>query len=163
METELTQTLKMLLWLNKIPCLLIFWSLFSLIDEIENAVRFIRCSRLELEASFTPATADIPPETNYCCEYEKEANMSFTCEQSDATLENFISCNNTGTCCSDDIALHELSVCTSFKNDIISRIDKMTYCQKNVMKFLMSHYQSKKSDGSFSQICMFTEMPTTPF
>lgn len=104
-----------------------FLQSFSIIDEIENAVSFIRCSRIELEASLTPATAEI----DCSIECENEADISFTCTQSNVMSEYFTSHYNL----SDDTNLHELSVCTISKDNLIITNEQNDKLPKNSNEF----------------------------
>lgn len=123
-----------------------FLESLTVLDEIENAVRFIRMSTLELEVSMNPATTEIgdidtendgiadismPTTYNFCIESEQTQNTS-------NYIENLSSCEN------NDSLLHELQVCSMLFDEIQSELCKLTECQKKVMKYVMDQFKSKQ-------------------
>lgn len=114
----------------------------TFIDEIENAVRFIRCSQMELSHSLCPATF----ETDICNETISNISMpsSFNfCNDSELNTGNISDYDQTG----DDMALQSLEVCMLSSDQISSELQKLTNCQKKVMEYVMKHFKSNAKNA----------------
>ena len=118
----------------------------SVINEIENAVRFIRCTQIELASHFNPCTVET--DTN---NIEIMANVSFPPQQNDldsveSTLfENDSKMTNTYMNDSSDY-LHNLDISSMSYSDLQNKMKTLTTDQQNVMMHVMQHYRSKKRE-----------------
>lgn len=111
----------------------------SLIDEIvENAVRIIHCSRLELACSLIPATSE---QEHMFADDSSFVTAPTFCDNIPVPFIDVL--HNTAQDTdnfSDEMHLHGLKVCTISVTDLNAIIMQLTSCQKRIMNYVMSHY-----------------------
>jgi hypothetical protein len=125
----------------------------TLADEIENAVRFIRCSVIEMEAFIAPSTSEHAQDDDAGVLEDSSVSVSHPHNLDDVDglmrgeLQNELSCET-----NDELHINEISSSSISFDEIQSRIARLTRCQKTVMHCIFNHY--KNSENS-QQLCMF--------
>lgn len=125
----------------------------TLVDEIENAVRFIRCSVKEMGAFIAPSTSEHVYVDDNCLLEDPSLSISHPHNLDDVDVHlsrevgNELSCEN-----SDELHINEINSSSVSFDEIKGRIARLTRCQKTVMHYIFNHYKNK--DNS-QQLCMF--------
>ncbi|CAC5384758.1 unnamed protein product [Mytilus coruscus] len=112
----------------------------KLVDEIENAVRFIRCTQIELAATLNPSTTEVGIEN--CVSDDVVLNISVPLLNSmdiDEEIPNYIHDNYSDI---ESSHIHNLEVNSMSIDTLNSKILKLTNCQKKVMNYIITHYKN---------------------
>lgn len=112
----------------------------KLVDEIENAVRFIRCTQIELAATLNPSTTEVGIEN--CVSDDVVSNISVPLLNSmdiDEEIPNYIHDNYSDI---ESSHIHNLEVNSMSIDTLNSKILKLTHCQKKVMNYIITHYKN---------------------
>lgn len=108
----------------------------TLTDEIESAIRYIRCSQSELAASVVPCTfdteeiMDIPANISF----PSDQNVTYDQESNAQISQSY----------HDEQFLHSLSVNSISEEDLNKRLSCLTSSQKRVFDVIQKHYCSKE-------------------
>ncbi|CAC5408744.1 unnamed protein product [Mytilus coruscus] len=126
---------------------------FALADEIENAIKFIRYSRLELGISLLPSTFNNSDTFTNNTDIQADISvphLSNSCVYNESSISRTI--NTTDT---EESQLHELSVCLIPEDQLLNQMNSMTNDQKKVMNFVKAHFQSIRSNVSLNSMHIF--------
>lgn len=111
---------------------LYFFESATLVDEIENGVRFIRCSVKEMEAFIAPSTSEHVHVDDNCLLEDPSLSISYPHNLDDVDvhlsreLGNELSCEN-----SDELHINEISSSSLSFDEIKSRNSKFNKVSKN--------------------------------
>jgi len=113
----------------------------TLIDEIENAVRSIRCSQIEIAACLNPSTFEI--ENNDL--NEEMSNISIPLLNDINNVDEFAFCANITDTEHQTTYFHNLQVSSMSEDALHEKMKMLTHCQQKVMKHIIEHYTQKNN------------------